>query len=86
MSRDILLKKLYYLSNYRGCKETDLLLGNFAKTYLTQLSDAQLTDYEYLLNQADVDIYHGLMHAKEAKANLQELSIWELLVEHSSKV
>ncbi len=72
-----LLKKLSYRSNYRGCKETDLLLGKFAEQYLHQLSSLQLQEYEYLLNQADVDIYQALMN----KDNCFSLSIWEMLMQ-----
>jgi antitoxin CptB len=72
-----LLKKLSYRSNYRGCKETDLLLGKFAEQYLHQLSSLQLQEYEHLLNQADVDIYQALMN----QDNCFSLSIWEMLMQ-----
>jgi succinate dehydrogenase flavin-adding protein (antitoxin of CptAB toxin-antitoxin module) len=73
-----LLKKLSYRSNYRGCKETDLLLGKFAEQYLPQLSALQLQEYEDLLNQADVDIYQALMDKNNT--DFQNLSIWPLLM------
>ncbi len=50
-------RRLVYQSSYTGMKETDLLLGHFAKTHLGNLSDADLTDFENLLAAGDQWIY-----------------------------
>ena len=42
-------RRLVYQASYTGMKETDLLLGHFAKTHLADLCDADLTDFENLL-------------------------------------
>jgi antitoxin CptB len=55
------LKKLLYQSSHRGCKETDLLLGNFAEKYLATLSSDSLKSYEIILNEADYDIVSWIM-------------------------
>lgn len=52
------VKRLYYQSWHRGCKETDLLLGRFADAILTRLDDHELDLYEALLNEHDSDIWH----------------------------
>lgn len=80
MNRQLIIKKLSYRSNYRGCKEIDLLLGKFTKNYLTKLTAKQLIEYEYLLNQPDLDIYNGFMNPELADGNLKKLSIWELIL------
>jgi len=80
MKDNILLKKLSHRSNYRGCKETDLLLGKFAKEYLHQLTDEQLIEYDFLLNQPDLDIYHAFINPSLAPIELKNLSIWQFIL------
>jgi len=48
-TREIRLKRLRYLSRYRGTQELDLLIGGFADRYLEHLSDGQLDRFEALL-------------------------------------
>ena len=50
-------RRLIYQASYTGMKETDLLLGYFAKSYLADLSDDDLTDFENLLAAGDHWIY-----------------------------
>lgn len=57
-NKDILLKKLEYQSLHRGCKETDIILGTFAKTHLKLLNNNELLEYEKFLNLDDADIYN----------------------------
>jgi succinate dehydrogenase flavin-adding protein (antitoxin of CptAB toxin-antitoxin module) len=54
---DILKKKLFHRSKFRGCKETDILLGNFAEDYLADMSASDVGVYEDLLAEDDSDIY-----------------------------
>jgi succinate dehydrogenase flavin-adding protein (antitoxin of CptAB toxin-antitoxin module) len=49
------------MSSHRGCKEMDVILGNFAEKHLNDLSEDQLEIYERLLNESDQDIYDGLI-------------------------
>ena len=51
------VRRLIYHASYTGMKETDLLLGHFAKSYLADLSDDDLTDFENLLAAGDHWIY-----------------------------
>lgn len=48
---------MIYRSWHRGCKETDILLGDFAKSQLAEFSDQDLHDYEKILETNDNDIY-----------------------------
>lgn len=65
MNRDTRLKQIYYRSFYRGCKETDILLGEFAKTELESLSEDELDLYEHLLDEPDWDIFNWLTGKQE---------------------
>lgn len=60
-TRTIRLRRLVYQSSYTGMKETDLLLGYFAKEHLHRLSDSQLDSYEALLEAGDDRIYAWVM-------------------------
>ena len=56
MKRKLQLKKLLYKSIHRGSKETDLLIGNFAKDYLDKFNDNELDEFRKILEFADSDI------------------------------
>jgi len=58
-------KRLYYRSAYTGTKETDVLLGAFAKRHLGELDEQQLGDYEKLLEIDDPRLYKWIT-AQEA--------------------
>lgn len=51
------LKRLRYRSWHRGCKETDIILGNFADDRLETLDSGLLAVYERLLDEDDVNIW-----------------------------
>jgi len=60
MTENNRLKRLRYRSWHRGCKETDLILGNFADERLQTLDEEQLCAYERLLDEDDVNIWDWL--------------------------
>lgn len=45
-----------FRSSRRGTKESDLVIGGFAKAHLASLDDGQLARYEALLEQNDPDL------------------------------
>jgi antitoxin CptB len=50
-------KRLLYRSVYRGNKENDILLGQFARAHIAEFDAAELDQYERLLLASDNDIY-----------------------------
>ncbi len=54
------IKRLIYQSTHRGCKETDLLLGDFAVAHLANLSEQEVDLYEQFILENDWDIYAWL--------------------------
>lgn len=50
-------KRLLYRSIYRGNKENDILLGQFARAHIAGFSAEELAQYERLLSAPDNDIY-----------------------------
>lgn len=78
-NRKELLKKLLYQSCNRGCKETDLIIGQFAKLNLDKMDDDELKTFEDILQMNDADIYDwytkktSLPEDKSSKLMLQIL-------------
>jgi len=50
-------KRLLYRSIYRGNKENDILLGQFARAHIASFGAAELDQYERLLDTGDNDIF-----------------------------
>ena len=55
-SLEIRRKRLIHRSVYTGMKETDILLGAFARTHVPDFDAAQLGEYENLLAAGDPNI------------------------------
>lgn len=54
-----LTRQIIYRSCYRGCKETDFLIGNFVKTKIDDITDLEL--FDEFLNQDDAEIYDWIL-------------------------
>ena len=50
-------KRLLYRSVYRGNKENDILLGQFARAHIDSFDPEELDQYERLLAVGDNDIF-----------------------------
>ena len=50
-------KRLLYRSIYRGNKENDILLGQFARAHIASFDSTELEQYERLLDSGDNDIF-----------------------------
>jgi antitoxin CptB len=50
-------KRLLYRSVYRGNKENDILLGQFARAHIGAFDASELDQYERLLEVGDNQIY-----------------------------
>ena len=50
-------KRLLYRSIYRGNKENDILLGQFARAHIAEFNAGELDQYERLLETGDNDIF-----------------------------
>ena len=63
-NRDQFIKKLLYQSCNRGCKETDLIIGQFAKKNIEKMTDNELKIFEHILEQNDADLYDWYVKKK----------------------
>ncbi len=55
-NQDIRRKRLLHRARYRGCLESDLLMGRFAGKHLGAFNLTQLDRFEALLDEPDHDI------------------------------
>lgn len=53
----LLKKRLLFNSTHRGCKEMDIILGNFAIKFLSILSDSDLYAFLQILELDDSFLY-----------------------------
>jgi len=66
-----LRRQLFYRSLHRGCKETDFLIGEFAKAKLDEISDPQL--FGEFLEEDDTKIYDWILAKDEVPEYYREL-------------
>ncbi|MDP4709231.1 MAG: succinate dehydrogenase assembly factor 2 [Rickettsiaceae bacterium] len=64
-NRQQLIKKLLYQSCNRGCKETDLIIGQFAKLNIKEMKDNELQIFNKILQLTDADIYDWYTRKKD---------------------
>lgn len=58
---DIRRRKLLFRSWHRGLRELDLVLGTFADAAVDGLTDAEIEQYERLLDITDTDLLGWIM-------------------------
>ncbi len=63
-SIDLLRKKILYRSEYRGIKETELLLNSFVKKYINDFSIVELKQLDDLLNYDDDSLFKWYLNKK----------------------
>ena len=72
-------KRLLYRSTYRGNKENDILLGQFARAHLGNFGSVELDQYERLLAVGDNDIYDWVSGKVEVPADQDSPVVRQLL-------
>ncbi|KAF9051406.1 DUF339-domain-containing protein [Panaeolus papilionaceus] len=82
-SAETLRARLVYQSRKRGTLETDLLLGTFARDFLTEMSVAEMEEYDRLLDEADWDIYYWATEKRTPPERWTSSAILEKLRIHA---
>jgi antitoxin CptB len=54
---DLRRRRILFRSWHRGMREMDLILGGFAEANVAALSEAELDDFEILLEAQDRDVF-----------------------------
>ncbi|MFP4314570.1 MAG: succinate dehydrogenase assembly factor 2 [Alphaproteobacteria bacterium] len=79
---EIQRKRLIFRSEHRGTKEMDLLLGSFAKKYVPDFNEKELTEYEELLTNNDPDLYNWITGREEAPEEVASYSMFSKILGH----
>lgn len=77
----IFVRKLEYLSKYRGCKESEIIFTKFAENYLPKLTIEELKDYELILEETDAVLLDWFMYKKDTPAKIRNNKVYDLILE-----
>jgi len=61
-------RKILYHAWHRGTRELDLLLGRFADSAIADLTDAELDEFEALLEVDDRELFGWVLGTREVPA------------------
>ncbi len=84
-ARQNLRKRLKFRSWHRGTKELDLLLGPFADSCLDDFSDAELAEYQILLDQPEPDLYEWILGRESAPATVPHFVLGRIVAFHAGR-
>ncbi|MEP1521509.1 succinate dehydrogenase assembly factor 2 [Ascidiaceihabitans sp.] len=79
------LKRLRMRSMRRGIKEMDIILSAFADDHLAEMSDAELLQYDSLLNENDQDLYQWVTGQHSPPDELADL-VTRIAVQFQDKI
>jgi antitoxin CptB len=65
---DVRRRKILFRAWHRGTREMDLVMGRFADAALRGLADAELDEFERLIEVPDQDLFSWIMGEAEAPA------------------
>jgi len=63
-------RKLLFRSWHRGMREMDLILGSFADAEISNLTEAEIDQYEDLLETSDTELLPWLTEKQPAPAGI----------------
>lgn len=58
-------KRLLYRAWHRGLREMDLVMGHFANHFIDRFDDAELAEFEQLVEMPDNDIFEWIVGRAE---------------------
>ncbi|PPQ66799.1 hypothetical protein CVT26_009646 [Gymnopilus dilepis] len=82
-SLETLRARLVYQSRKRGTLESDLLMSTFARDYLPSMSEAEMREYDKLLDEPDWDIYYWATGKRTPPARWADSPLLEKLRVHA---
>ncbi|WP_181704141.1 succinate dehydrogenase assembly factor 2 [Chthonobacter albigriseus] len=66
---DVRRRKALYHAWHRGTRELDLLLGRFADAHIADLSDAEMDEFERLMEVPDRDLFGWILGRTDTPQN-----------------
>ena len=82
---DVRRRKILFRAWHRGTREMDLLMGRFADAALAGMSDAELDEFERLIDVPDPELFRWIMGEAKAPPEYDTLVLHRLKAfNHSS--
>ena len=78
-------KRALFQAWHRGTKEMDLLLGQFADASLADMSEADLAEFEAILEESDRDLFSWVVGSEPAGASGETALFKTFLAFHAGK-
>lgn len=72
-------KRLLYQANHRGTMETDALVGGYASHALAHMDEAELVEFERILDENDIDLMNWLLEKEPYPDHLDGPVMQDLL-------
>ncbi|WMS42168.1 succinate dehydrogenase assembly factor 2 [Acuticoccus sp. MNP-M23] len=79
-------KRLIFQAWHRGTREMDLLMGMFTDEHIDTFTDAELTEFETLLNVPDTVLYRWITEQDEVPDNHRCAILDKIISFHKSRV
>lgn len=76
-------KRMIYRSKQRGWLEVDLLLGSFAAIHVPKMTDAELDEFEVLLEEETIDVFGFVTGRQPVPPHLSSNSVLDRLRAHT---
>ena len=77
-------RRTLYQAWHRGTREMDLLLGRFADDVIDDLSDAELADFEALMDVPDHDLFGWICGRSDVPPNYDTALFGRIVGFHAS--
>ena len=81
---DVRRRKILFRAWHRGTREMDLLMGRFADAALAGLSDAELDEFERLIEAPDPDLFAWIMGEADAPPEYNTMLFRKLRAFHQA--
>lgn len=79
-NREERIKRIIYQTWYRGCKETDRILGLFAREHAHSFADGELDMLEDILNESDSDLFNWISGKEPLPKKYKNNNVMKLLI------
>ena len=75
-------KKALFRAWHRGTKEMDFVMGHFADAHLAGMSDADLVDFEHLLDVSDRELFAWIVGTEEVDP-IHDKPVWRAMRDYT---
>ena len=76
-------KKALFRAWHRGTKEMDFVMGHFADAHIAGLSEADLADFEHLLDVSDRELFAWVV-GTEPVDPIHDRPVWRAMLAHTN--